>query len=470
MGSKTRRHLTELIRRRELGWEMQPISKMRFDALAGYSRSPVTVLTADELGWFEDGGERVLGILIRDRIDGDFSSVVLARDKRRRYRAIDVPTFTDSLDEAREDLGTRMARWATCSDTEYYQGDEVGRPLDFFAPLVPHDRLHPLFLALTTAEGYSPARDLISVMMHYYEDPDGNFVEQFQTTAFDARVWELYLFAAFTELMYAFDRSNAAPDFLCHGLAGEFFAEAVTANPTLRDGREVPPPEPETQEEVVQYLREYLPMKWGSALYAKLQKRYWLLPHVGDRPIIFAIQDFHRTGSMSWSHTALAEYLYGVRHDWHHDEHGKLVITGRPIGRHCWGGKEIPSGFFFLPEAEHISAVLANPHGTLTKFNRIGFMAGFGSRRVTMIRTGTRYNAEPNADRPLEFEQRVGDPEYHETWAEGISIFHNPRATHPLAPEFFRGVANHFFEGERIVSYLPPFHPYGSKTAILVPE
>jgi hypothetical protein len=36
-------------------------------------------------------------------------------------------------------------------------------------------------------------------MMHWYEDPDGNFIEQFQTTGFDARLWELYLFAMFCE-------------------------------------------------------------------------------------------------------------------------------------------------------------------------------------------------------------------------------------------------------------------------------
>jgi hypothetical protein len=52
-------------------------------------------------------------------------------------------------------------------------------------------------------ERYSPARELIEAMMCFYDDTDGNFVEQFQTTAFDARIWELYIFAAFTELGYA---------------------------------------------------------------------------------------------------------------------------------------------------------------------------------------------------------------------------------------------------------------------------
>lgn len=43
-------------------------------------------------------------------------------------------------------------------------------------------------------------------MMNWYEDVDGNFVEQFQSSAFDARLWELYLYAMFVELGYGFDR------------------------------------------------------------------------------------------------------------------------------------------------------------------------------------------------------------------------------------------------------------------------
>jgi hypothetical protein len=44
---------------------------------------------------------------------------------------------------------------------------------------------------------------------------DGNFVEQFQTRGFDARIWELYLFAAFREMNYGIERVHAVPDFEC---------------------------------------------------------------------------------------------------------------------------------------------------------------------------------------------------------------------------------------------------------------
>ena len=62
--------------------------------------------------------------------------------------------------------------------------------------------------------------------MNWYEDVDGNFVEQFQSSAFDARLWELYLYAMFVELGYGFDRKYSAPDFLCQDLADKVFVEA----------------------------------------------------------------------------------------------------------------------------------------------------------------------------------------------------------------------------------------------------
>jgi hypothetical protein len=37
---------------------MKPISKLRFDSLAGYSRSPMMPLLVEEGGWFEDANEK----------------------------------------------------------------------------------------------------------------------------------------------------------------------------------------------------------------------------------------------------------------------------------------------------------------------------------------------------------------------------------------------------------------------------
>ncbi|WP_279497938.1 hypothetical protein [Aeromonas veronii] len=74
---------------------------------------------------------------------------------------------------------------------------------------------------------------------------------------------------------------------------------------------------------------------------------------------------------MTWSRTALSEYLYGMRN---------RIIDGKPnshkIKTHRWNGKEIPSGFFYQEQAENISAVMFSNQATIPKFNRMGKIAG----------------------------------------------------------------------------------------------
>ena len=86
-----------------------------------------------------------------------------------------------------------------------------GYGVDFFTPVRPTEALNPSFVRLVTEEGFSAARGIIEPMMRWYEDADGNFVEQFQTSGFDPRIWELYLFAALSEVGYLIDRSRSAP-------------------------------------------------------------------------------------------------------------------------------------------------------------------------------------------------------------------------------------------------------------------
>src|SRR5260221_2622108 len=160
-----------------------------------------------------------------------------------------------------------MERIAAEPDTEYDQGDEAGVPVDFFTPVVRSNRLNPDFVRLRDSEGYSAARGIIEPMMRWYEDADGNFVEQFQTTGFDARIWELYLFADFSEMGYYIDRSNAIPDFICDSPMATFCVAATTVNATLdRSGAIEPEPEESTAEEMDAYLNGYLALQLGRAL------------------------------------------------------------------------------------------------------------------------------------------------------------------------------------------------------------
>ncbi len=364
-----------------------------------------------------------------------------------------------------------MEAIAALPDSEYYQGDERGKPVDFLTPVVPAQRLNPNFVRLREHEFFSPARGIIEEMMRWYEDADGNFVQQFQTTGFDARIWELYLFASFREMFYTIERTQPVPDFACVNPGAKFFVEAVTVNPTQDSaGIVVPEPDIATPGQFDAYRLNYMPIKFGSSLTSKLSKRYWELPHVAGNPLLFAIQDFSAPQSMLRSRSAFETYVYGYCHDWERDAQGTLRILPRRVKTHRWGLKEIPSGFFDLPDAENVSALLFSNSGTISKFNRMGFLAGFGSPRLRIERVGFVVDHDPNATEPKPFRRLVNDPDYEESWREGLDVWHNPRAKHPLDPPTLPGAAHHRLLADgQIQSMTPEWHPLSSRTLNFLP-
>ncbi len=69
------------------------------------------------------------------------------------------------------------------------------RSADLFVPLVPLECLDSGFNNIRIWNGAEPSRLIMNVVYRDFPDPDGNFAQQFQTAAFDARTFELYLFA-----------------------------------------------------------------------------------------------------------------------------------------------------------------------------------------------------------------------------------------------------------------------------------
>lgn len=451
---------------------MQEISRVRFEALAAYCRQPGALIAADEVRWFQVHDEDVLIVVIRDVTDGDYSTMLLAKDLKERYRWVEMTAFFETI-EAALDAGSELVeRIYIDLEKVRAQGDEKGKPMDFFTHLAPKEKLNGDFAIISSSEGYSPAVELIRPMMRWYEDADGNFVEQFQTTGFDTRLWELYLFAMLVEAGYVFDKSVAAPDFLARNVFGELCVEATTVNPSRNNSGElVPPPPLEEPEQMMAFQQQYMPIRYAGPLTAKLAKTYWDKESVKGRPLVFAIQDFHAPMSMAMSRTALPIYLYGMVWDWTRDASGKLVINPRRIASHVWGTKTVPSGFFALPDSENVSAVIANASATISKFNRMGVLAGFGSKRVRLLRKGTAANPDPNSDTPHVFVHDVSAPDYSETWMEGMDVYHNPRALHALHPSMLPGAAHHWLRDDgQLESRVPPWQPFASTTQIFVPE
>ncbi|MBD8708490.1 hypothetical protein IFT47_17820 [Pseudomonas sp. CFBP 13711] len=143
---------------------------------------------------------------------------------------------------------------------------------------------------------------------------------------------ELYLYAALLELDLFVNKEHEAPDFEMSDGRGKVFIEAVTVGPSPRDE---PPPKPmehlplmRSLEEVRELLKTRAPIRFGSALYSKLNRKnkYWDLEQIQGHPLVFAIADFHEDQSMTWSSPALMEYLYAISDDASFDDNNQLAI------------------------------------------------------------------------------------------------------------------------------------------------
>ena len=78
-----------------------------------------------------------------------------------------------------------------------------------------------------------------------------------------------------------------------------------------------------------------------------------------------AIADFHDPTPARTSEHGLMHYLYGIRPVITSAPGEPVVIKYDLLPEHAFGAKRISSGFFKLPDAEHISAVLYSNCGTL---------------------------------------------------------------------------------------------------------
>lgn len=330
---------------------------------------------------------------------------------------------------------------------------------DLFDPVVPPEKLNLLFSNLIDGRGRAPARSTLQNAFDQLPKPDGNFIKDFQTTGFSARVWELYLAAYATSIGLHLTQPDDRPDYLLTKAGASVWLEATTANPT--DGEEPHGASPISNWELG---NEFL-VKLGSALYSKLTKRYWQLPHVAGLPFVIALADFHDNDPLRASSGPLSRYLYGTH----------LLLTSgpgepvkgvdHPVPSIHSSRKTIPGHFFELPETEHISAILFSNAGTIGKFDRMGFDRHLHSD-MRMLRWGYAFDSEITAVAPEPFAYVVGDAP--ETWGQEVIVFHNPHALHPVPDKFFGDALQmKSIDGKLFHTHID-FHPLTSLTETYV--
>lgn len=445
------------------------LSKKQFDVFC-LCRDPLLRIMSKEIEWYGTECRTVIASIVHDFTDNDFGYVVLGRDAKKMYRWIDGDSSYPTVGKARERLYKALEKYRNDGQDIYSQGDEKKTPNEIFIPVVSEEKLHSIFKILLNESRFEAARNLIREIIYSYTDPDGNFIKDFQTTGFNARLWELYLYMYLYTAGFHLIRDYPAPDFHVSYYGEEMFIEATTVNPSQNSQRPDAIP-PKTHEEALALCDDYMPIKFGSSLFSKLSKRYWENEHVKGKPLIIAVHDFHLDGSMTWSRTGLSDYLYGMKVRHGVDENGKFKPVYEKVKKHVWQDKEIPSGFFDLDGAEYISAVLFSNAATLPKFNRMGKLAGLGSQNIKMIRRGVLYNPDPNAFMPIPFSMDVDSPEYEESWSDSIVIYHNSKAINPIDPEVFRDISQFWYDDQKgLIGTLQPFDVLTSITLTIQPK
>lgn len=453
------------------------MTKRQFDAFC-YCRAPYLDYLSIEVDWFSAFNKKVLGVVVLDYMDQDFGYIILGRSTQRVFRCIEpCNKFYKTKQEATKALFDAFAKYENDEKEFYEQGDEKNLIHDILKPCVPVEKYHKYFKLITEESGYKSAKKLMQEIAYSYVDVDGNYIKDFQTTGFDARLWELYLYIYLHSAGCSISNEFQAPDYNISYFGDECCIEAVTVNPNPKFD-ERPPNGPK---ETFKYIRDYMPIKFGSPLFSKLQKKYWEKPHVRGKPFIIAIHDYHmeatpdNLGSMVWSRGALMDYLYGQRLKQYEDKNGEMKIeyeedgvtpVFEEIDKHEWKGKMIPSNFFEQPDSENVSAVLFSNNATITAFNRMGQLAGISEEKNTMIRQCILPN--PNSPEPIVKGYNIDSDEYEEAWSDGLIMYHNPNAKHPVSNEMFGDISHIYFDKKRkrILADITKTHVIASQTIV----
>ncbi|MGB4928124.1 MAG: hypothetical protein WBP25_16740 [Giesbergeria sp.] len=322
--------------------------------------------------------------------------------------------------------------------------------VNLFQSRMLESKLHPAFRALRDSSMHVDARSLMNELYARMGDPNGNFPRDFQTDGFHSRLFELACFAYLESAGFVLDRSHESPDFLATTQDGVTIAiEATTANPTAGRATDISLVQmPDLSEaEIFNKVESEFPRRMVSVLQKKLAHRYHELPHCFGKPLVLMVAPFFEPGAVFYTGESLLKCLYGA---------GEIAADSA-----------VP--FFDLPDAGSISAVLYCNAFTVPRFLRLATKFD-NAEEVRAVRQGVCYIGDPGVDsHPHEFQFQVGDssaPE--ETWHEGVSLFINPNAAHPLLPSLLPRTCT-FSARENVVNReVHGFHPVTSFMRISV--
>jgi len=314
--------------------------------------------------------------------------------------------------------------------------------MDLFTPIVEPTRFHPNFIN-SLHPAYGGARALLQEWARGFVDRDGKFVLEFQTT-YNSAFWELYVYAALKQFGRTVDFSFDAPDFVVTS-APNFCIEAVTAQAAAGALNEWETPLEDFWGSIHTLSRAPLvdqaTVRLANSLtgkHRKYREQYANLPHVNGKPFVLALAPFEQPFFYLQLHQAILRTLFGY----------DLSTTDQQTGsaNHRFmreirkpNGSSIPLGYFTNDGMREISAVLFSSTATFGKLQALNK----DEQERTVIQA-LRFDAKSRGIR-----QEVNEGhDYRETVLDGLSVYYNPFASHPLDPTIFGApeVAHYTFD------------------------
>lgn len=312
--------------------------------------------------------------------------------------------------------------------------------LDLFTPVVPEGRLHPNFIRVS----HLARPEVKAVLQEWadgFVDRDNKFVIEFQT-AFNSAFWELYLFAAFKALRLAPDLTHHAPDFLLAGARPQCVAEAVVTSHAEGHRPEWDWDRPEEPMDADEFVRTSA-VRLSNSITTKHKKyidEYSKIPHVQGKPFLVCVAPFDQPGAYRQNLSAIRLVLLGY-------DRPILIGTGKnrvQVGESLVqvidkdSGARVPIGLFRTDALSDVSAVLFSNCATWGKVQALA--AGDDPSLVFGVQRLRRGSLEPSI-------KMLRKTEHREGLLEGLHIFPNPFARHPmgLAPYRKAGAAIHHF-------------------------
>ena len=194
----------------------QRLTQARFDLYAIGTRLSMATVMSDEISYWADLDENVIGLVFRDTTDDDYGWSVMVRDRLGRFRGARLNVNIKCARRAEAELRLEIAEISRNVDIEELgiQGDETNSAIDLLTilPGTMVEELHPYFIALLESPGRTPARAVLKEIGPWLTAADPHFVKEFQRHQFDQRLWELYIWAALREGGYDVEHVEA-PDF-----------------------------------------------------------------------------------------------------------------------------------------------------------------------------------------------------------------------------------------------------------------